>query len=141
MNRITSNSAQNWVTIRDWPIYRPGRFLDSTDISVSAKTADFISLSKCWQNAVIFLTHPDNLRKKAQRSKSRQLSYSKASRCGFINNLARLIIEHASAIAAETKAPLRSFTMLEATTCRCCVRIKSRCTFGSFRSTKSLTVT
>jgi len=29
-----------------------------------------IGLSKCWQNAVIFLMHPDNLRKKAQRSKS-----------------------------------------------------------------------
>jgi len=31
--------------------------------------------------------------------------------------------------------------MLEATTCRCCVRINSRYTSGSFRSTKSLTGT
>jgi len=28
-----------------------------------------------------------------------------------------------------------------ATACKCCVRINSRCTSGSFRSTKSLTVT
>jgi len=41
------------------------------------------TIHRSWQNAVIFLTHPDNLRKKAQRSKSRQLSYN-ASRCGFI---------------------------------------------------------
>jgi len=40
--------------------------LGFTDISVSAKTADFIGLSRCWQNA-------DNLSKKA-RTKSRQLS-------------------------------------------------------------------
>jgi len=32
-------------------------------------------------------------------------------------------MEHASAIAAETKASSQSFAMLEATTCRCCVRI------------------
>jgi len=44
--------------------------LGFADISASAKTADLIGLSRCWQNAVIFLTHPDNLRKKAQRSKS-----------------------------------------------------------------------
>jgi len=94
---------------RDRPIYRPGRYLGFTDISLSAKTANFIGLSRCWQNAVIFLTHPDNLRKKAQRSKSRQLSYSNASRCGFINKQTRLTIEHASVVAAETKASLRSF--------------------------------
>jgi len=29
--------------------------------SVSAKTANVIDLSRCGQNAVIFLTHPDNL--------------------------------------------------------------------------------
>jgi len=50
-------------------------------------------------------------------------------------------MEHALAVAAETKASSRSFAMLEATTSRCCVRINSRCTTGSFRSTKSLTVT
>jgi len=45
----------------------------------------YIGLNRSWQNAIIFLTHPDNLRKKAQRSKSRQLSYNNTSRCGFIN--------------------------------------------------------
>jgi len=103
--------------------------------------ADFIGLSRCWQNAVIFLTHPDNLRKKAQRSKSRQLSYNNAIRCGFINKQTRLTAERASAVTTETKASSGSFAMLESTTCRCCVRINSRCTSGSFRSTKSLTVT
>jgi len=81
-----------------------GRYLGFTDISVSAKTADFIGLSRCWQNAVIFLTHADNLRKKAQRSKSRQLSYNNASRCGFINKQKRLTMERASAVTTETKA-------------------------------------
>jgi len=35
---------------------------------------------RCWQNAVIFFTHPDNLLKKAQQSisKSRQLSCNNA---------------------------------------------------------------
>jgi len=47
-----------------------GRYLGFNDISVSAKTANFISLSRCLQYAVTFLTHPDNLRKKAQWSKS-----------------------------------------------------------------------
>jgi len=51
-----------------------------------------------------------------------------------------LTMEDAPAIAAETKASSRSFEMLEATACRCCVRINSRCTSGgSFRSTKSFT--
>jgi len=39
-------------------------------ISLSAKTTDFIGLSRCWQNAVIFLTNPDNLCKKAQSQDS-----------------------------------------------------------------------
>jgi len=82
------------------------RYLGFTSISVSAKTADIMGLSRCWQNAVIFLTHPDNMRKKAQRSKSRQLSYSNASRCGFINKQTRLTMEHRSAGAAETKTSL-----------------------------------
>ena len=47
-----------------------GRYLGFTGISVSAKTAHIIGLSRCWQNAVIFLTLPDIFRKKAQRSKS-----------------------------------------------------------------------
>ena len=74
-------------------------YLDFTDISI---LADFIGLSRCWKNAVTFHTHPDNLRKKAKWSKSRQLSYSMASRCGFINNLTKLAMKHTSAVASET---------------------------------------
>jgi len=48
-------------------------------------------------------------------------------------------MERASAVTTETEASSGSFAMLEATTCRCCVRINSRYTFGSFRSMKSLT--
>ena len=118
-----------------------GWYLFFTDISVSAETANFFGLSRCWQNVVIFLTHPGNSRKKTQLSKSRQLSCSNASRCGFINKQTRLAMENASAIAAETKASLGSFAMLEATTRRCCVRINSHCTSGSFCSMKSLTGT
>ena len=59
------------------------------------------------------------------------LPYSNASRCGFINKQTRLTMEHAWAVAAETKASSGSFAMLEATTCRCCVRINSRCTSRS----------
>jgi len=50
-------------------------------------------------------------------------------------------MEHASAVATERKASSGSFAMLEATTSRCCVRINSRCTSGSFRSRKRLTGT
>jgi len=57
-----------YMTI-DRLIYRPGWYLGFTNISVSATTADCIGLSSCWQNAVIFLMHADNLRKKAQRTK------------------------------------------------------------------------
>jgi len=50
---------------RDRPIYGRaryiGRYLGFTDILVSAKTADFIGLSRCWQNSAIFITHPVNL--------------------------------------------------------------------------------
>jgi len=74
-----------------------------------------IGLSGCWQKAVIFFTHLDNLRKKAQRSKSRQSSQSNASRCSFINKQTRLTMQQASAIAPETKASSGSFAMLEAT--------------------------
>ena len=72
----------------------------------------FIGLSRCRQNAVIFVTHPDSLRKKAQRCKSRQLSYNNARRCGFINKQTTLTMEHASVVAAETKASSGSFAML-----------------------------
>jgi len=81
-----------------------GRYLCSTEILVSAKTENFIGHSKCWQNAVIFLTHPDNLHKKAQQSKSRQLSYINCSRCVFINKQTRWTMKHTSAVAPETKA-------------------------------------
>jgi len=84
---------------------------------------------------------PDNMRKKAQRSKSKQLSYSNASGCSFINKQTRLTMDHASVIAAETKASSGSFAMLEAASCRCCVRTNSHCTSGSFHNTKRLTVT
>jgi len=33
-----------------------------------------VGLSICWQNTVLFLMHPDNLRKEAQWTKSWQLS-------------------------------------------------------------------
>ena len=92
------------VTHRDRLIYQPSGYLGLSDISASAKAADFISLSRCWQNAVIFLPHPGNLLKKAQESKSRQLSCSNVSRCVFINKQARWIMEHVSAITAKTKA-------------------------------------
>ena len=92
------------VFIRHRPIYRPGRYLGFTDISVSAKTTEFIGLGRCCQNAVIFLTHPDNLCWKAQRTKLRQLSCSTASRCVFINKQTRWTVKHASAVAAEAKA-------------------------------------
>jgi len=111
---------------RDRPIYWPGqyigRYLGFTDISVSAKTANIIGLNRSCQNAVIFLTYPDNLRKKAQWSKSRQLSYNNAIGCGFINKQTRLTMEHASAVTTKTKASTGGFAMLEATTCRCCAR-------------------
>jgi len=127
---------------RDPLIYRPGqcigRYLGFTDISVSAKTVSIIGLNRSWQNIVIFLTHPDYMRKKAQRSKSRQLSYNNASRCGFTNKQTKLTMEHASAVTTETKASSGSFAMLEA---RCCVQTNSRYTSGSFRSMKSLTGT
>jgi len=60
------------LSLPAWPIYRPifGFYR-------------YIGLSRCWQNAAIFLTHAENLRKKAQRTKSRQLSCSNASRCVF----------------------------------------------------------
>ena len=83
--------------------YIIGRYLGFTDISVSAKTDNFIGLSRCWQNTVIFLMHADNLRKKAQRTKSRYLAA--INRCVFINKQTRWTSEHASAFAAKTKAP------------------------------------
>jgi len=55
-------------TSRLWRIaqiaYQPGRYMGFTDISVSAKTA--LAVSRCWQNAVIFLTHADALHNKVQ---------------------------------------------------------------------------
>jgi len=80
-----------------------GRYLGFADISVSAKSVDFIGFSRCWQNAAIFLTHANNLRKKAQWTKWRQWSSSNASRCGFINKQTRWTMVHASAVAAKTK--------------------------------------
>ena len=77
----------------DQPIYRP--IVGFHRQLVAAKTADFIGLLRFWQNTLIISTHPDILHKKAQRSKSWQLSYSNASRCGFINKQTRLTMKHA----------------------------------------------
>ena len=82
-------------------------YLGFTEISWNigiGRLADFISLSGCWQNAVIFLTHPENLHKKAQWTKSRQLSCSNATRCVFINRQTKWSMKHTSAIILETKA-------------------------------------
>jgi len=84
---FTKSIQSNWDTsfhsLTASCLYREiDRYLDFADVSVLAKTANLIGRSRCWQNTVIFLMHPDNLRKKAQWSKSRQLSYSNASRCG-----------------------------------------------------------
>jgi len=54
--------------------------LGFTDISIVAKMA--IGASRCCQNAVIFLTHANNLREKTQRTKSK-LCCSNTSRCVF----------------------------------------------------------
>jgi len=70
-------------------------YLGFTNISVLAKMADFeIGLIRCWQNAVTFLTYADNLGKKTQQTKSRQLSCINASRCVFINKQTRWTMEH-----------------------------------------------
>jgi len=112
---------------RDRPIYRPiFGFYRYIGIGQNGR---FYRPRRCWQNAIIFLTHPNNLRKKAQRNKSRQKQSEK------INHEARV------GRRSRNKTIIGSFAMLEATTCRCCERINSRCTSGSFRSTKSLTVT
>jgi len=138
VTKVQQGHQIRWYKVEiNWYI---GRYLGFTDISLSAKTADFIGLSRCWQDAVILLMHPDNLRKKAQQSKSRQFFCSNACRCVFINKQTKLTMEDTSAVAAETKAPLGSFAMLEATACRCCV-INSHCSSGSFCSTKCLTGT
>jgi len=76
------------------------RYLGFTIISVSSKTVDFIGLSKCSQYAVIFLTQPDNLHKKSQQSKSKQLSCSNTSRRAITNKHIRGTMEHMSAVAA-----------------------------------------
>jgi len=78
MNELETDRYIGLVDIISW-------YLGFADILVSAKMADIIGLSRCWQNAAIFLTHADNLCKKAQQTKSRQLSCSNASRCVFIN--------------------------------------------------------
>jgi len=69
----------------------------------SAKMAEFIGLSRCWENTVIFLMHPDNLGKEAQQTKSKQL-YCSNARCVFINKQTRWTMKHASAVTAEIKA-------------------------------------
>jgi len=79
------------LVIRDRPIYGLGLadiiglYLGFANISLLAKTANLISLSRYQQNTVIVLTYADNSRKKAQQNKSRQLSCSNASRCILTN--------------------------------------------------------
>jgi len=68
------------VYTRDRPIYRPGRYYRPI---FGFYRYIGIGLSRCWQNAVIFLKHADNLRTKVHRTKSRQLSCSNANRCIF----------------------------------------------------------
>jgi len=80
-----------------------GQYLGFTDMSVLAKMSYFIGLSRYWQNAIIFLMHADNLRKKAQQTKSRQLPCSNASTCIFINKQTRWNMEHALVVTAKTK--------------------------------------
>jgi len=73
------------ICIRDRPTYRPGRY-----IGPIFGFHRYIGIGlTCWQNAVIFYTHPDNLRKKAQRINSRELSCSNASKCVFKNKQTR----------------------------------------------------
>jgi len=62
-----------------------GRYLGFTDISVSAKMTDIISLVRCWQNAVIFIPH--TFRQLAQESTTKQVktvSCSNANRFVFL---------------------------------------------------------
>jgi len=126
--------ADNWDHVNLEIDRYIGRYLGFTEISVSAKTADIIGLSRCWQNAVIFSTHSDNLRKKAQRSKSRQLSYSTVSRCVF---------NHGACVGRHNrnKSIIGKFRNAWSHHVHVCVRINSRYTSGSFRSMKSLTGT
>jgi len=49
-----------------WLALEIDRYFGLTNISVSARLADYIGLGRCWENAVIFLTHVDNVHKKAQ---------------------------------------------------------------------------
>jgi len=69
-------------------------------ILVLAKTAGLIGLCSHWRKTVIFLTYADNPHKKAQQSKSRELSCSNASK------QTRWTMEHALAVAVETKTSL-----------------------------------
>jgi len=116
------------------------QYLGFIDISVSAKTADIIGLNRSWQNAVVFLMHPDTLHKKAQRSKSKQLSYNNASRCGFINKQTRWRMRWPSQPKQKRHREV-SQCLKPPRAGRCCVRMNSHYTSGSFSSTKNLTGT
>jgi len=72
------------MDILAWLIHRADNWVSPIFISVSAKMTDKIGLSRCWQNAIIFLMHLDNWHKKAQQSQSRQLPCTNVSRCIFI---------------------------------------------------------
>jgi len=56
------------IATRDRPIYRPYIWVSP----IYRYRPKWLGLSRCWQNAVIFLMHPDNLCKEAQRTKPKQ---------------------------------------------------------------------
>jgi len=69
--RLTPDNFLNLFDIKDKPVHllqflEIDRYLDFTDISVSAKTADIVSASVGVNETLLFLMHPENLRKKAQ---------------------------------------------------------------------------
>jgi len=64
----------------------------------------FTLISRCLQNAVMFLTYADNLRTNQPNQGSYLASCSNASRCIFINKQTRWTVEHMSAFAAAAKA-------------------------------------
>ena len=91
--QVPVNFLCNMVLTRDRPIYRyrPKRPIFSASVGVD--------------KTLLYSSHIlTNLHKKAQRTKSRQLSCSNASKCIFINKQTRWTTEHVSTVATETKA-------------------------------------
>jgi len=82
---VRLQSSHTCIDSRDKPIYQPSRYKRPIFGFCQYIGIGQNRLSRCWQNAIIFLMHPDNLLKKAQQSKSKQLSCNNVSRCVFIN--------------------------------------------------------